>query len=110
MRIDRFSFGKIIIDGKEYNTDVFITGNSVEEKESSHTITKDDIDKALIENPDIIIIGMGTTGMVRIPEEIRDIVAKNKIELVEGKTSQAIEDFNKLRGKNKIVAIFHLTC
>lgn len=110
MRIDRFAFGSIVINGKEHKQDVFVTNDSVEEKESSHNITKDDIDKALLNEPDFIIIGRGTGGMVNIPDEIKGMVVQNNVELIEGKTSDVIKDFNKLKGKNKVVGIFHLTC
>ena len=110
LRINKFNFGSIIINGNEFNKDVFVTNDLVEEKENSHTITKDDVDKALLNEPDFIVIGRGTNGMVEIPDEIRDIVAKNNIELIEGKTNDIIKSFNKLRNNNKIVGIFHLTC
>jgi hypothetical protein len=110
LRIDKFNFGLIIINGKEYRQDVFVTNNSVEEKEGSHTIKKDDIDKALLNEPDFIIIGRGVSGAVEVPDEIRDIVAQNNVELIEGKTGDVIKDFNRLKGKNKVVGIFHITC
>ena len=110
LRIDKFAFGSIVINGKEHKQDVFITDDFVEEKESSHEITKDVIDKALLLEPNSIIVGRGTSGMVIIPDEIRDILAQNNVELIEGKTPDAIEDFNNLKGKNKVVGIFHLTC
>ncbi len=110
MRIDKFSFGQIVLKGKKYDHDVFVTNKSVEEKESSHEITRDDIDRALFLEPDLIIIGKGTSGMVEIPEEIKAMVARNKVRLIEGNTPDVIKDFNKLSAKNKIVGIFHLTC
>lgn len=99
-----------MIDGKEFRQDVFLTGETVEEKESSHTITKDDIERALLQEPDYIIIGKGTCSRVEIPEEIRDIVESNGIALIEGDTPGAIKDFNRLKSKNKVVGIMHLTC
>ena|GEM_PF-1492486 len=110
LKIDKFAFGSITINGKEYNKDVFVTNEFVEEKENSHIVTKDDIDKALLNEPNLLIIGRGTSGNVEIPEEIRGILAKNNVKLIEGKTPIVIKDFNKLKGKNKIVGIFHLTC
>jgi hypothetical protein len=110
LRIGKFTFGSITIDGREFKQDVFITNNMVEEKESSHTITKDDIDKALIQEPDYIIVGRGTCSRVEIPDEIRDMVDRNRVGLIEGRTVNVIKDFNRLKGKNKVVGIFHITC
>lgn len=99
-----------MIDGKEFRRDVFLTNETVEERESSHTITKDDIDRALLHGPECIIIGRGTCSRVDIPEEIRDMVQRNNIILLEGDTEKAVKDFNRLKGKNKVVGIFHITC
>ncbi len=110
LKIGRFSFGSIIIDGKEFKQDVFLTNETIEEKESSHIITKDDIDRALLYEPDYIVVGKGTCSRVEIPEEIRDMVNRSGVILIEGSTSDAIKDFNRLKGKNKVVGIFHLTC
>ena len=110
MRIEKFSFGSVVIKGRKYNRDVFVTNEFVEERERSHKITLDDIDRALLHEPEIVIIGRGTSGMVEIPDEVRARLAENNVELIEGKTPEVIKEFNKLVGKRKLVGIFHLTC
>ncbi len=110
MRINKFSFGSITIEGEEYNEDVFVTNDSVEKKEGSHFIGNDVLDKVLINDPDFLIIGRGTNNMVKIPDEIRGILTKNNIKLIDGKTKNMIDEFNKLKAKNKVFGIFHLTC
>ena len=110
MRIEKFSFGSVVINGREFKQDVFVTNDTVEEKESSHTTTKDDIDRALLHEPDYIIIGRGSSGMVEVPDEIRDMVERNRVNLIDGRTGDAIKDFNRLKAKSKVVGIFHLTC
>ncbi len=110
MRIEKFSFGTVVINGNEYKQDVFVTNDSVEEKENSHKITKDDLDKILLYEPDIVVIGRGTSNNVEIPDEIKVMLAQNNIKLIDGKTPDVIEKFNKLVSKNKIVGILHLTC
>ena len=110
MRIDKFSFGNIVINGSKYKQDVFVTNNIIEEKDNSHKITRDDIDKALLYEPEIIIVGRGTNKNVEIPDEIKDILSQNNIKLIEGKTNDVIDTFNKTVNKNKVVGIFHLTC
>jgi len=110
LRIEKFSFGAIRIMGNEYNKDVFVTNDSVHQKENSHHITKDDLDMALLHEPDFLIIGLGTNNMVNFPEEMKGVLKENGVELIQKTTEEAIKDFNKLRNKNKVVGIFHLTC
>ena len=110
LRIDKVKFGTIKINDKEYHEDVIVTNDSVRTKESSHKITKEEIEDVLLLDPDIIIIGTGTSGMVKVPQEVRDIVEREGKEIIIGKTPEVVNQFNKLRINNKIVGIFHITC
>jgi len=110
MRIEKMKFGSIIINGKEYKNDVIVTNTSVSTKESSHTITKEDIEDILLTDPDVIIIGTGTSGKVKVPKEVKVMVESHNKEMIIGKTPEVINDFNRIKTKNKVVGIFHLTC
>lgn len=110
MRIEKMKFGSITINGKEYKEDVIVTNNSVSTKESSHTITKEYVEDILLMNPDVIIIGTGTSGKVKVPKEVRDMVESHNKKMIIGKTPEVINDFNKMKTKNNVVGVFHLTC
>jgi len=107
MKVTDFKFGSIRINGKEYKEDVFVLGNSVEIKESGHTIRKKEVEKLVLEEPKQIIIGTGTTGKVKITEEALSFVKSNNIDIILEKTPKAVEIFNK---NNNAVGLFHLTC
>ncbi|MCD6579086.1 hypothetical protein J7L48_06390 [bacterium] len=107
MKINSFDFGSIRIDGKKYDKDVILFRNSVETKESTHIIKRSDIEKIIIEDSSLIIIGTGTIGRVRITEDAKKLIMDEKKELIMEKTPIAIEKFNE--NKNA-VGIFHITC
>ncbi|MBU5574900.1 MAG: MTH938/NDUFAF3 family protein [Candidatus Aenigmatarchaeota archaeon] len=110
MKIDSFYFGTIIIGGKKFTTDIKIyPDGKIVEKEKSHEITKFDVDDFLMENVEIIIIGNGTAGAVKIDPSVHVAAQVSGIELIIKPTPQAVQEFNKIRGK-KVGAIFHLTC
>ncbi len=110
--IDKFSFGKIKIKDKIYEDDVIVFWDGrVEEKERSHLLTKKEIEDLMMEEPDVIVVGKGSSGLMRIEEGVEEILKEEGIELVESNTDDAVKLFNDFirRGK-KAIGVFHLTC
>lgn len=56
-------------------------------------------------------IGKGSTGQMKTTGALRKFLEENNIELIEEKTSKAVETFNRLlkQGDN-VAAGFHLSC
>ena len=114
--IEKYSFGQITINGKTYNYDVEV--HSWDEKvlnwqrKESHLFQKEDIEKALQENPEIIIFGTGEIGVAQVDESLKNFLQEKRIIFFEEKTPKAIEIFNQyLSQKNKkVIGFFHLTC
>jgi hypothetical protein len=113
VKIDSTSFGKIVIDGKEYKHDVIIDckGRIKEAKTKiRHLFSKDEFEELSKENPEIIIIGNGQYSAMEVEEEVKRLAKERKIELIVLPTPEAIKKFNEL-GKNKrVCAYFHVTC
>jgi len=57
-----------------------------------------------------LIIGTGASELMKVKEETRRLLEKNKIKLIEKKTSDACEVFNEKSRKEKVVAGLHVTC
>jgi len=113
MNIESFTFGSITIEGTTYTTDVIVypdrvDGSWVREEEHRPQIREfADIVKA---EPDVLIIGTGYAGVLSVPDQIRNYLTSKGIEVRVEKTRQAIEMFNELRNKEKVVAVLHITC
>jgi hypothetical protein len=113
MRIESFSFGNITIGGKNYTTDVIVypdrvDSNWVREEEHRHQISE--FANIIKTEPEILIIGTGYAGVLSVPDQIRNYLTAKGIEVRVEKTKQAIEMFNVLRHKEKVVAVLHITC
>jgi len=68
---------------------------------------KEIIDK----KPDILIIGTGYFGLMKVPKELIEKIKSSGIkQVIVKKTGEACTEYNKLYKKNKIIAAFHLTC
>lgn len=112
--IDSYDFGKIVIDGKEYIDDVIIYPTRVDEKwwrRSGHELCLDDIKSVLDERPDVVVVGTGYFGAVKVLQEVKNRLRSEEIELIAQKTSKACETYNNLaREKRRVIATLHLTC
>lgn len=116
-RIDSTKFGEIIIDGKKY-FQVLIIGDRVIERDyekltelygTSHKIGDWEIENLLGENPEIIVVGTGQDGMLKIRRDFSNKFAK--IEVIAVKTPEAIKIYNeKVKEGRRINGLIHTTC
>lgn len=111
--IESYSFGEIVVDGKKYTNDVIVFPDRVESdwwRKEGHSLHPEDIDKVIEESPDILIVGTGAYGRMKIPSETRKYIESNGIELIAKKTEAAFKAYNELSNSKKVVAALHLTC
>ncbi len=112
--IEEYKFGSITIDGKTYEHDVqLFPGCEVRLwwRKTSHEVTLDDIKGVIEQKPEIIAFGTGSPGMLEIPDDVKEKIKSQKIELIIEPTAKAIEKFNELeKGGKKVIGLFHLTC
>jgi hypothetical protein len=111
MIIENYSFGKIVIDSKEYTQDVILSEEGITswQREESHMVYIKDIKEIIKKKPDLIIIGNGYSGIMEVLEETIKFIKNNNIKLIIQKTTEAVKTFNESKEKNK-VALLHLTC
>ena len=117
-KIDTFNFGFIVVDGRQYTYDVVILPDgTVQEREAgkarlgSHTISGDDVRKVVREQPQVIVIGTGTSGMARLSRDAEDYLRQAKLNPLVLPSPEAVEKFNRLVGEGKrVAALLHITC
>lgn len=114
MKIEKYSFGSITIEGEEYIKDVIIFPDRVFSpwwREEGHSLSLKDLKEAIDAKPSLLIIGTGAYGAMNIPEETLQRLKENNIETVCTKTGEAVKIYNEKLPKNKnTVACLHLTC
>jgi Uncharacterized conserved protein len=118
MRIDRSEFGSITVDGKTYDHDVMIglSGRVSKRKKklskqqygTSHVVSKAEAKAVFEKGSDVIIIGSGQEGNVRLSPEAEDYFAKKRCEVLLQPTQKAIRSFN--RSAKRKIALMHVTC
>ena len=112
--IENYSFGQILINGKKYNSDLIIFKDYIFDswwRKEGHNLCIDDIKEVIDKRPDILIIGTGYFGLMKVPKELIENIKSSGIkEVVVKKTGDACTEYNKLHTKNNLIAAFHLTC
>ena len=111
--IDAYSFGKIKINGKSYSSDVIIYKDRVDSnwwRRDGHSLCSDDISEVFEANPDVLVVGTGYFGIMKVPEETIKHIESGGIELIHRKTGDAVKIYNEMVDKKNVVACLHLTC
>ncbi|HOK41917.1 MAG TPA: MTH938/NDUFAF3 family protein [bacterium] len=112
--IKEYNFGKIRINDKEYNYDIEVRSDGKVIKwrrKEGHNLTFDDLQRAVNERAEIIVIGTGCYGVMKISEEVKTKIKNIGIKLLYDKTEIAVEIFNRfLLDKKNVIGFFHLTC
>lgn len=114
MRIDKCSFGAIVLDGETYTEDLIILPDGEILKpwwrNRGHGLTLDDLQVLLDAAPEVIIAGTGVSGGVKPDKHLKSDLENLAIEFIAAPNEQAIKVFNELWGVKRVGAGFHLTC
>ena len=113
MKIEHYSFGKIIIDGKTYTSDVIIYPEKVDSswwRKQGHSLHIDDLMNVIAEKPELFIVGTGNSGVMVVPQETVSYLKSKGIEVNIARTDEAVKLFNKFQKEKRTIAALHLTC
>ena len=111
--IDQFEFGTIVIDGQSYESDVIIFPDGAVEQwqhKDEHVLRPRDVDKIISAKPEVVIIGLGTVGNLRVRPRVEKRFQEAGIEVMAYRTNKACETYKELRGQRRVAAILHITC
>jgi len=114
MHIDSYQFGRIVVDGTAYNSDLIILGGAVRPnwwRGQGHLLSVEDLQTVIAAGPSVLIVGCGASGMMKVPDATRQTLAEHQIRLEALDTRKAVQRFNELsrQGAN-VAAALHLTC
>ena len=114
--INSTKFGSVTIDGKIYDEEdnyiVFWDGEIIGlHTAERHVFGKPELNIILKKNPDMVIVGTGDSGLLRVSEEVRNLCRRKGIKLIEMRSRGAIIKFNEaFNQEKKVVAFIHVTC
>jgi len=111
--IDSYSFGEIVVDGTKYTQDIIVFPDRVDDswwREEGHAVSVKDIESIVEEKPDVLIVGTGYYGLVKVGAEVKNYLRRLGIRLVVKRTERACQIFNELSSSMRVIAALHLTC
>ena len=113
--IDQYTTGShMTVDGTKHHQDLKIIHGEVKAswwRRQGHRLVTEDIQDILSAKPEVLVIGTGYAGNMRIPGSVRQTIEDHHIKLVHATTADATKTFNRLEAEGKDVAgAFHLTC
>ena len=115
MHIDSYGFGRIRIDGVRYTKDVIILGDEVISPwwrdAGGHVFAPTDLARLIEAAPEVVCLGTGAFGRVRVDSSALEAFAGCGTEVVQHRTAGAVEAFNRLVSEGRdVAAALHLTC
>jgi hypothetical protein len=118
MTIDATEFGSITVDGKTYEHDVIIRLSGKVEKRrkrlskekygTSHIISKAEAKFVFEDGCDLLIVGTGQEGNVRLSSEASEYFDKKHCRVLTQPTPKALDAFNE--SEDRKIALMHVTC
>ena len=111
--IDSYHFGQIVISAKKYSSDVVIFPDRVRDnwwRKTGHELCLEDIAEVLTENPEVLVVGTGASGLMKVLPEVAQAAQAQGIKLIVETTDKACNTYNQLWQFQKLVAALHITC
>jgi len=98
--IDSYKFGAVVVDGRRYTSDIIVLPERVIDgwwRKEGHKVCAEDLEEIFNcePEPQVLIVGTGYYGLVKILPEVKDILGSHGIELVAQPTGEACQTFNK---------------
>ena len=118
-KVDHTEFGCITINGNKYEYDVIIGLDGMVTKRNkklskkvfgnAHKLSKEEAKYIYQDGTEIIVIGTGQYGELRLSEDAKDYFTQCKCRVEAMDTRKAIVFYNHLTN-DSVVAMFHVTC
>ncbi len=114
MKIERYSFGSMRIEGNTYDRDVIVFPDRIVAnwwRRSGHSLAVEDLREVIAFRPQSLVIGTGALGVMNVPESTLEIIRKAGIAVTAIDTHQAVNRFNQeIANGMQVVGAFHITC
>lgn len=114
-RIKDYQFGRIQINEEDFRNDVIIFPDKVKDnwwREEGHNLHLKDLEEVITEEPEVLIIGTGAYGRVRVKDALKKELKRQGIkEVIVKETNKACQKFNQyIQSGKEVAAALHLTC
>ncbi len=114
MHIDAYSFGSMTVNGRTYTSDLIVFPDRVASgwwRIEGHSLSAEDLKDVIVYKPEVLIVGKGASGCMKVPLSTRKALEDKNIEIIDRNTGEAYALFNEeIKKGRRAVGAFHLTC
>lgn len=112
LNVEYKKFGEITINGQVYYSDMTVYWNGkISYRGKEHVVEFGEFMTILKAGPEIVVIGKGEEGVLKISEEVLKWARSKNVDLYFERTGKAADIFNAFANQGKkVVGIFHVTC
>lgn len=115
MKIEHYSFGRLVVEGVAYTSDVIIHADGrVEDgwrRRRGHELVPEDLPEVLADAPRRLVVGTGAGGLMSVSTGFAEACRSRGINVEVLPTGDAVARFNELaEAGDEVAACFHLTC
>jgi hypothetical protein len=111
--IESYGFGRMKINGVTYTSDLLVFADRVKSnwwRIEGHKLQVADLGEVLKAKPEILVVGTGYYGLMKIQQETARLLQTEGVRLIAEKTKRASEIYNEMSKNNRVIGAFHLTC
>ncbi|HYX84451.1 MAG TPA: MTH938/NDUFAF3 family protein [Gaiellales bacterium] len=111
-RIEAYSFGRVVVDGREQTRDVIVLPNRLVTnwwRADGHRLVLADLDDVLEELPERLVVGTGAYAQMRPDPETLEELRQRGVEVEAMPTAEAVDRYRAL-DPARTAAALHLTC
>ena len=111
--IENYQFGRMVVDNEPHTRDLILLPEGVMAnwwRKDGHRLDIDDLHEVLSATPDVLVVGTGAYGLMKIPQGTRQAIEDTGIRLRVARTEEAWQIYNDLREGCPTAWAFHLTC
>ena len=103
MKVEHYSFGLIKLNGQEFRHDVIVYGDFVKKwwRKEGHRVQVEDVEDILRLRPEMVVIGTGYYGVVRVDREVIEKLRDEGIDVICEESRRAVETYYKLLEEEK---------
>jgi hypothetical protein len=112
-KVQSYRFGRMVVDGRSYSNDLILLPDGVISnwwRDEGHRLSAADLEDVFDARPEVLVVGTGASGLMKVPQEIREVIKEAGIDLRIAKSGRAWELYNDLQEQQPTAGAFHLTC
>lgn len=109
--IDEIAFAKLVCNGKVYRAPSLVYRDVVDGRwwrKEGMAFSPEDFDDVIKMKPEVVVLGTGFSNSIQVKDETKTRFEKEGIEYIVAKTPEAVEKYNELLSKRRVVGAFYL--